>query len=166
MTSQGTFTFLERLNASGRLWSLRDFRISCLVPKGKARHDFAECMRLVLTLAQKYPNQSLPRYILRAVAQFLPALLMPSQRRGRSSHFCSNARKFLDGKWESLWEQALQQGKVENAHKARELNGRAPQQASTRSRVRYAQYCARQGALSKVNQAMTSDLTPNADPVD
>ena len=99
MTRQGTFTFLERLNESGRLWSLRDFRISRLVPKGKARHDFAESMRLVLTLAQKYPDQSLPRYILRAVAQFLPALLMPSQRRGKASHVCSNAKKFQEGNW-------------------------------------------------------------------
>ena len=38
MTRQGTFTFLERLNESGRLWSLRDFRISRLVPKRAAEH--------------------------------------------------------------------------------------------------------------------------------
>ena len=31
-------------------------------------------------------------------------------------------------------------------------------------RARYAEYCARKGAFSKANQAMTSDLTPSAAP--
>ena len=71
MTRTGSFALLQHLNESGELWSLRDFRIPLLFPKGQARKDFADSMRLILNLAQKYPQKSLARYILRAVAQFL-----------------------------------------------------------------------------------------------
>jgi hypothetical protein len=112
MACKGTFTFLERLNESGLLWSLRDFRISRGVIRGKARQDFAERMCLVLTFNTEVPRAdtfllAVINNILRAVAQFLPALLMPSQRLGKASHISSNAKKFQDGKWEFLWEQAL-----------------------------------------------------------
>jgi hypothetical protein len=50
------------------------------------------------------------------------------------------------------------------AHRAKKLDGNPPAPASIRARARYAEYCARKGALSKANQAMTSDLTPSAAP--
>ena len=46
----------------------------------------------------------------------------------------------------------------------KKLDGNAPAPASIRARARYAEYCALKGALSKANQAMTSDLTPSAAP--
>ena len=52
----------------------------------------------------------------------------------------------------------------ECAHRAKKLDGNAPAPASIRARARYAEYCARKGALSKANQAMTLDLTPSAAP--
>jgi hypothetical protein len=52
----------------------------------------------------------------------------------------------------------------EVAHRAKKLDGKPPAPASLRARARYAEYCARKGALSKANQAMTSELTPSAAP--
>jgi len=52
--------------------------------------------------------QSLPLYILRVFAQFLPALLMPCSRRGgKPRHVSLNARRFQKGESESLWNQTL-----------------------------------------------------------
>jgi hypothetical protein len=52
----------------------------------------------------------------------------------------------------------------ELAHRAKKLDSHPPAPASIRARARYAEYCARKGALPKANQAMTSDLTPSAAP--
>jgi hypothetical protein len=65
---------------------------------------------------------------------------------------------------EALWTQALRHNNREVAHRAKRLYGKPPAPAPIRARARYADYCARKGALSKANQAMTSDLTPSAAP--
>ena len=108
--------FLEGLHQSGQLWALRDFRIPRLVPRGTASQDFGESLKVILTLADRYPAQSLPLYILRAFAQFLPALLMPCSRRGKPRHISSNAKRFQKGEWEHLWNQALRLNKKEVTH--------------------------------------------------
>ena len=164
LTRNGTFAFLEDLHETGRLWDLRNFRIPRLVPRGAASRDFGDSLKAILALAERYPAQSLPLYILRAFAQFLPALLMPCSRRGKPRHVSLNARRFQKGEWESLWNQTLKHNNRELAHRAKKLDGNAPAPASIRARARYAEYCARKGALSKANQAMTSDLTPSAAP--
>jgi hypothetical protein len=164
LTRNGTFAFLEDLHETGRLWDLRNFRIPRLVPRGAASRDFGDSLKAILALAERYPAQSLPLYILRAFAQFLPALLMPCSRRGKPRHVSLNARRFQKGEWESLWTQTLKHNNRELAHRAKKLDGNAPAPASIRARARYAEYCARKGALSKANQAMTSDLTPSAAP--
>jgi len=64
-------------------WDLRNFRIPRLVPRGAASKDFGDSLKAILALAERYPAQSLPLYILRVFAQFLPALLMPCSRRGK-----------------------------------------------------------------------------------
>ena len=110
------------------------------------------------------PAQSLPLYILRSFAQFLPALLMPCLRRGNPRHVSLNACRFQKGEWESLWNQTLKHNNSELAHRTKKLDGNAPAPASIRARVRYAEYCDSKGALSKANQDMTSDLTPSAAP--
>jgi hypothetical protein len=89
---------------------------------------------------------------------------MPCSRRGKPRHVSLNARRFQKGEWESLWNQTLKHNNRELAHRAKKLDGNAPAPASIRARARYAEYCARKGALSKANQAMTSDLTPSAAP--
>jgi hypothetical protein len=155
LTRNGTFAFLEDLHETGRLWDLRNFRIPRLVPRGAASRDFGDSLKAILTLAERYPAQSLPLYILRAFAQFLPALLMPCSRRGKPRHVSLNARRFQKGEWESLWNQTLKHNNRELAHRAKKLDGNAPAPASIRARARYAEYCARKGALSKGNQAMT-----------
>jgi len=164
LTRQGTFAFLEGLHQSGQLWALRDFRIPRLVPRGTASQDFGESLKVILTLADRYPAQSLPLYILRAFAQFLPALLMPCSRRGKPRHIGSNARRFQKGEWEHLWNQALRLNKKEVTHREKKLDGKPPAPASINARARYAEYCARKGALSKANQAVTSKDTPSAAP--
>ncbi len=79
LTRNGTFEFLEDLHETGRLWDLRNFRIPRLVPRGAASRDFGDSLKSILALAESYPAQSLPLYILRAFAQFLPALLCPDR---------------------------------------------------------------------------------------
>ena len=59
-----------------------------------------------------------------------------------------NARRFQKGEWESLWNQTLKHNNSELAHRAKKLDGNAPAPASIRARARYAEYCARKGALS------------------
>jgi hypothetical protein len=89
---------------------------------------------------------------------------MPCSRRGKPRHLSINARRFQKGEWEALWTQALHNNNREVAHRAKKLDGKPPAPASLRVRARYAEYCARKGALSKANQAMTSELTPSAAP--
>jgi hypothetical protein len=89
---------------------------------------------------------------------------MPCSRRGKPRHVSLNARRFQKGEWESLWNQTLKHNNSELAHRAQKLAGNPPASASIRARARYAEYCARKGALSKANQAMTSDMTPSAAP--
>ena len=90
-----------------RLFELRDFRIARVTPKGEAIEQFAACMHLILDLADKYPRDSLAAHILDCVAQFLPALLCPSTRRGRVRQIISSAKRFQRGDWKGLWETAL-----------------------------------------------------------
>jgi hypothetical protein len=62
-------------------------RLSLLrVPRGTASKDFGDSLKAILALAERYPAQSHPLYILRVFAQFLPALLMPCSRRGKPRH--------------------------------------------------------------------------------
>jgi hypothetical protein len=68
------------------------------------------------------------------------------------------------GEWEALWTQALRHHHREVAQRAKKPEGKPPAPAPIRARARDAEYCARKGALSKANQAMTSDLTPSAAP--
>jgi hypothetical protein len=106
---------------------------------------------------------------------------MSCSRLGRPRHVSLNACCFQKGEWESLWTQTLKHNNRELAHRAKKLDGNPPASASIRARARYAEYCARKGALrercllvlnsvtstpqwSKTNQAMTSDLTPSAAP--
>jgi hypothetical protein len=89
---------------------------------------------------------------------------MPCSRHGKPRHVSLNARRFQKGEWESLWNQTLKHNNRELAHRAKKLAGNLPAPASIRARARYAEYCARKGALSKANQAMTSDMTPSAAP--
>jgi hypothetical protein len=76
--------------------------------KVEAIEQFAASMHLVLTLADKYPRESLAAHILDCVAQFLPALLCPGTRRGKVKHIISNAKRFQHGDWKYLWETAEQ----------------------------------------------------------
>ena len=94
LTRNGGFAFLEDLQDTNKLWTLRDVRMPRIAPKGEAQREFAACSLLVLKLADQYPAQSLPQYIIRVVFHFLPALLMPCARKGRPSHIIKNAKKF------------------------------------------------------------------------
>ena len=94
LTRSGSFSFLSELFDTERLFELRDFRIARVTPKGEAIEQFAACMHLVLDLADKYPRDSLAAHILDCVAQFLPALLCPSTRRGRVRQIISSAKRF------------------------------------------------------------------------
>jgi hypothetical protein len=155
LTRNGTFVFLEDLHETGRLWDLRNFHIPPSGPPWCCQQGLRDRLKAILTLADRYPAQSLPLYILRAFAQFLPALLMPCSRRGKPRHVSLNAHRFQKGEWESLWNQTLEHNNSELAHRAKKLDGNAPAPGSIRARARYAEYCARKGALSKANQAMT-----------
>jgi hypothetical protein len=48
---------------------------------------------------------------------------------------------------------------------ANRKHNRAKRDTSIQARVVYAEHCARRGARSKANQAITSNSVPNADPI-
>jgi hypothetical protein len=148
-----------------RLFELRDFRISRVMPKGEAIEQFAASMHLVLDLADEYPRESLAAHILDCVAQFLPILLCPGTCRGTVKHIISNAKRFQRGDWKYLWETALRLARRETDNNVKHKHKRAKRDTSSiKERVVYAEHCARRGTLSKANQAVTSNALPNADP--
>ena len=164
-TRPRSFAFLSELFDTERLFELRDFRIARVTPKGEAIEQFAACMHLVLDLADKYPRDSLAAHILDCVAQFLPALICPSTRRGRVRQIISSAKRFLRGDWKGLWETVLRLARKEiDTNNKRKQNRATRDTSSIRARVVYAEHCARKGALSKANQVITSTSMPNADP--
>jgi hypothetical protein len=107
LTRSGSFAFLSELFETDRLFELRDFRISRVMPKGEAVQHLTASMYLVLDLAGKYPRDSLAAHILDCVAQFLPTLLCPCTHSGRVSQIISSAKRFQCGDWKTLWETAL-----------------------------------------------------------
>jgi len=126
LTKNGGFTFLEELHETGHLWDLRNFRIPRLIPRSMANKDFRDSLKAIPALADSYPAQSLPLYILRAFAQFLPALLMPCLRRGKPRHLSINVCRFQKGEWEALWTQTFHHNNREVAHRVKKLDGKPP----------------------------------------
>jgi hypothetical protein len=165
LTRSGSFAFLSVLFDTERLFELCDFRLARVTPKGEAIEQFAACMHLVLDLADKCPRDSLAAHILDCVSQFLPTLLCPSTHRDRVRQIISSAKRFRRGDWKSLWETTLlfTRKEIDNNNKCK--HNRAKRDTSTiRDRVVYPEHCARKGALSKANQAITSTAMPNTDP--
>jgi hypothetical protein len=135
------------------------------MPKGEAVEQFAASMHLVLDLADQYPRESLAAHILDCVVQFLPALLCPGTRRGRVRQIISNAKRFQRGDWKYLWETALRLARRETDKNVKHKHNRVKRDTSSiKACVLYAEQCARRGALSKTNQAVTFNALPNADP--
>jgi hypothetical protein len=133
------------------------------MPSGEAVEQFAASMHLVLDLADKYPRDSLAAHILDCVAQFLPALLCPCTRRGRVRQIISSAKRFLHIRFVGNRPCVLRGETHTNAKRKQNRDKRDT--SSIRARVVYAEHCARRGALSKANQAVTSNSMPNADPI-
>ncbi len=165
LTRSGSFSFLSELFGTERLFELRDFRIAKVTPKGEAIEQFTACMYLVLDLPDKYPHDSLTAHILDCVSQCLPAFLYTSTHRGRVRKIISSAKRFHRGDRKGLWETALRLARKEIDTNNKGKQNRATRDTSSiRPRVEYAEHCARKGALSKVNQTITSTSMPNADP--
>ena len=117
-------------------------------------------MNVPFTFCNKQPKHRIPCVF----AQFLQSLLMPYSRRGKPRYITINTRRFQKGEWESLWTQTLRHNNRNVAHRSQKLNSKPSAPAPIRAYARYAECCARKGALSKANQAMTWDLTPSAAP--
>jgi hypothetical protein len=79
-------------------------------------------LQAIPALSKRYPAQSLPKYILRAFAQFLPTFLMPCSRRGKPRHVSLNA-SLSDRGMGSLWTQTMKHNNRELAHRAKKLDG-------------------------------------------
>ena len=103
--------------------------------------------------------------LLDCVAQFLPVLLCPCTRHGRVRQIISSVRRFQRGDWKVLWETDLRLLRKESEHKAKRRHNCASRDTSSiQARVVYPEHCSRNGALSKDNQAVTSNSLPNANP--
>jgi hypothetical protein len=87
LTCNDTFTFLEDLHTTGRLWDLRNFRIPRLVPRGTASKDFGDSLRAILALAGQYPAQSLPFISSGTLLNSFPPFSMPCSRRAQCASF-------------------------------------------------------------------------------
>jgi hypothetical protein len=68
LARSGSFAFLSDLLDTERLFELRDFRITRVMPKGEAIEQFDASMHIVLDRADKYPRDSLAAHILDVVA--------------------------------------------------------------------------------------------------
>ena len=90
---------------------------------------------------------------------------MPCSRRGRVRQVVSNAKRFQRGEWKGLWDTAVRFARKETDNNAKRNHTRTKRNTSIQAQVVYAEHCARRGALSKANQAITSDLLPNSDPL-
>ena len=150
--AKGGLSFLETFHEktvngeTDGLFQLRDFRLTKPLPQaGEALDEFRSTTRLVMKLPRRFPDRSPARYILRIVAQLLPALLLPNRRRGRSKHIIAEN---------------------ENALRAarRPPDGAAPRPRSRKQRAKTAVRYAKRWALSKANMAATSKLEAKADP--
>ena len=144
LTRSGSFAFLSDLFDTERLFELRDFLVTRVMPKREAIEQFAASMHLVLDLADKYPRDSLAAHILDVVAQFLPALLMPCSRRGRVRQIVSNAKRFQRGEWKGLWETAVRFARKETDTTVQRNPTRPRSNQSIQARAVYAEHCARQ----------------------
>jgi hypothetical protein len=92
-------------------------------------------------------------------------LLCPCTHRGRVSQIISSAKRFQRGDWKGLRETALRLARRETDTTGKRIHNRAKRDTSSiQTRVVYAEHCARWGALSKANQAVTSNSVPNANP--
>ncbi len=86
--------------------------------------------------------------------------------RGRVRQIISNAKRFQRGDWKYLWETALRLARRETDSNVNHKHNRVKRDTSSiKSRVVYTEHCARWGALSNANQAVTSNALPNADPI-
>jgi hypothetical protein len=142
LTRSGSFAFLIESFDTERLFELRDYRISRIMPKGEAVEQLAASMHLVLDLADKYPHYSLATHVLDCVAQFLLALLCPCTRRGRVRQIVSSAKRFQRGDWKGLWEAALREARRETDNNVKRKHNRAKRDTSSiQARVVYAEHC-------------------------
>ena len=74
----------------------------------------------------------------------------------------ANFKRFHRGEWKGL-ETALRFARRETDSTSKHANNCSVRDTSIQARVAYAEHCARRGALSKANQAISSDLIPNSD---
>jgi hypothetical protein len=92
-------------------------------------------------------------------------LLCPCTHRVRVRQIISIAKRFQRGDWKGLWGTALRLVQSETDTTAKRRHNRAKRDTSSiQTRVVYVKHSAQRGALSKANQAVTSNSVPNANP--
>ena len=174
------FVHTKRLEstAGGGIFELRGIRFPRTAPKGDIIPKFNSCLIAVLNLAKQYENGSLARETLRSVAKSLPALILPLRSHGTQTHISTNVTRFLAGRWELLWNDALKyaaNAKItrlkrldakpkKNEQEGKRLVTKDYQKRTQDQQRKLAEYLHSKGAFGKANQSLVSDLKPTSDP--
>ena len=162
----------------GGIFELRSIRFPRTAPKGDIIPKFNSCLVAVLTLAKLYEKGSLARETLRSVAKSLPTLLLPLRSHGSQTHISTNVKRFLDGRWELLWNDSLKYAAnatvtrlkrldakpKKNEQEGKRLVTREYEQRTKDQQRKLAEYLHSKGAFGKANQSLVSDLKPTSDP--
>ena len=135
-------------------------------------------MDAVLNLAKRYEKGSLARETLRSVAKSLPALILPLRSHGSQTHISTNVTRFLEGRWELLWNDTLKYAANATVTRSKRLDAKPKKNEQEGKRLvtreyekrtkdqqrKLAEYLHSKGAFGKANQSLVSDLKPTSDP--
>jgi hypothetical protein len=90
---------------------------------------------------------------------------MSCSRRDRVRQIVPTVKRFHHGEWKDLWETTVCVARKETDNNVKCNQTHTNRNKSIQTRVVYVEHCAWWVALSKANQAITSDLVPNSDPL-
>jgi hypothetical protein len=109
-----------------------------------------------------FPTKTLERELSYFVVKQLPFFIFPPVRicHNHQKHISKRAKKFLQGKWQELWKQALHEFDLEIPHI------QPPKDKSKPQKVSQAIHFHRHGAISKSSKELTSEMKPGGDPAD
>ena len=174
------FIHTKRLEntAGDGIFELRGIRFPRSPPKGDIIPKFNSCLVAVLNLAKMYEKGSLARETLRSVAKSLPALILPLRSHGSQTHISTNVTRFLEGRWELLWNDTLKYAANATVTRSKRLDAKPKKNEEEGKRLvtrdyiartdaqkrKLAEYLHEKGAWGKANQSLTSDLKPTSDP--
>jgi len=150
--------FLSDKEISGKLFELRGFAFTCVLPAGKDRTKFSNCMKKVLVLADIFQDSIRARDTLWHLARSLPTLLLSDGFKTIQTR----CNRLLKGDLEWLWASCTKLGRARQTRFA--ANPHTGKAHTTTQFDALTQKLSRAGNFSKSCQAVCSDSTPSLGP--